>query len=118
MSLKGIIDRFTLVSGLEMKDVSRYLPIIKDCCLYFEEHLRRDLSEADIRRAEHACAVYAFYKISMMGGTEALSMFRVGDVQMQIESPGAYAEKLWAQECEAIADIADIGGCVFRGVRV
>ena len=31
MSLKEIIERFTLVSGLEMKDVSRFMPIIVDC---------------------------------------------------------------------------------------
>ena len=118
MSLKGIIDRFTLVSGLGMKDVSRFLPIIEDCRLYFEERLFDGLSEADTRRAEHACAVYAFYKISMMANTDALSSFKVGDVQMQIEPLGAYAERLWAEECDRIADIMDIGGSLFRSVRV
>ena len=31
MRFKEIIERFTLVSGLEMKEVSRFLPIIEDC---------------------------------------------------------------------------------------
>ncbi len=121
MSLKGIIDRFTLVSGLEMKDVSRFLPIIEDCRLYFEERLHDGLSEADQRRADHACAVYAFYKISMMGSADALKSFRVGDVQMEPEPLGAYAERLWAEERESIADIVDIGDIgsgLFRSVRV
>ena len=117
MSLKEIIVRFTLVSGLEMKEVSRFLPIIEDCRLYFEERLHDGLGDADMRRAAHACAVYAFYKISMTANTDALSSFRVGDVQMQIEPLGAYAERLWAEECEQITDIMDIGG-FFRSVRV
>ena len=51
MSLKEIIVRFTLVSGLEMKEVSRFLPIIEDCRLFFESRVG-ELCEADMRRLE------------------------------------------------------------------
>ena len=118
MSLKEIIERFTLVSGLEMKEVSRYLPIIEDCRLFFESRVG-ELSEADMRRMEYACAVYAFYKISRAGRLDGLRSFKVGDVQMEIEDLGAYAEKLWAEERESISDIFDVNsGFAFRGVRV
>lgn len=118
MRLKEIIERFTLVSGLEMKDVSRYLPIITDCKTFFEER-SFDLSEGDQQRAEHACAVYAFYRISQLGRLDDLKSFRVGDVQMNVEAIGEAAKKLWEAECENISDIVDISGSfAFRSVRV
>lgn len=119
MSLKEIIERFTLVSGLEMKEVSRYMPIIEDCRLYFESRAGEGLSEADTRRLEYSCAVYAFYKVSRAGRLDGLRSFKVGDVQMEIEDYGAYAEKLWAEERDNISDLIDVnGGFAFRGVRV
>lgn len=119
MSLKDIIERFALVSGLEMKDVSRFLPVIADCKDLFEARLGTDLSEGDLRRAANACAVYAFYRISLLGRMDELVSFRVGDVQMNSEAAGAAAERLWAEERENIGDIADVGGdFVFRRVIV
>lgn len=118
MRLKEIIERFTLVSGLEMQDVSRYLPIITDCKDEFEARID-ELGERDMRRAEHACAVYAFYRVSQMGRMDNLRSFKVGDVQMTVEEFGAAAEKLWAAESARIADIIDLGGeFAFRSVRV
>lgn len=118
MRLKEIIERFTLVSGLEMKDVSRFLPIIDDSKAFFEAR-SGGLSESDLRRAEHACAVYAFYRVSQMGRLDDLRSFKVGDVQMNVEAIGEAAEKLWKTERDNIADIVDIGGeFAFRSVRV
>lgn len=118
MRLNEIIERFTLVSGFEMKDVSRYLPIIADCKAFFEERIS-DLSDGDLRRAEHACAVYAFYRISQLGRLDDLSSFKVGDVQMNIEAVGVAAKALWDAERENISDIVDISGdFAFRSVSV
>lgn len=118
MRLKEIIERFTLVSGFEMKDVSRFLPIIADCKAYFES-LLPELNESDLRRAEHACAVYAFYRISQLGRLDDLKSFKVGDVQMNVEAIGEAAKKLWDAERESISDIVDISGSfAFRSVRV
>lgn len=118
MRIKEIIERFTLVSGFEMKDVSRYLPIIVDCKAYFES-LLPELNENDLRRAEYACAVYAFYRISQLGRLDDLKSFKVGDVQMNVEAIGEAAKKLWEAERENISDLLDIsGGFAFRSVRV
>ncbi len=119
MSLKEIIERFALVSGLEMKDVSRFMPIIVDCKEFFEERIADGLSEADLRRAAQACAAYAFYRVTLLGRFDELVSFKVGDVQMSSESAGTAAEKLWAAERESVGDILDIGGSfAFRSVRV
>ena len=119
MSLKEIIERFALVSGLGMTDISRFMPIIADCRDYFEQRMASDLSESDLRRAANACAAYAFYRVAMLGRMDELSSFKVGDVQMSAESAGAAAEKLWNAERESVSDIVDIGGdFAFRSVRV
>ena len=118
MRFKEIIERFTLVSGFEMKDVSRFLPIIEDCKVLFESRCG-ELDESDLRRAEHACAVYAFYRVSQMGRLDDLKSFKVGDVQMDVEAIGQAAQKLWESEQANISDIIDFGGdFAFRSVRV
>lgn len=118
MRFKDIIERFTLVSGFEMKDVSRFLPIIEDCKALFESRCG-ELSESDLRRAEHACAVYAFYRVSQMGRLDDLKSFKVGDVQMNVEAIGQAVQKLWESEQVNISDIIDFGGdFAFRSVRV
>ena len=119
MRFKEIIERFTLVSGLELKDVSRFLPILGDCRAYFESLLPEELSESDQRRAEHACAVYAFYRVSQMGRPDDLRSFKVGDVQMDVDAIGEAAKKLWESERENVSDLIDIsGGFAFRSVSV
>ena len=119
MSLKEIIERFALVSGLRMEDISRFLPVILDCKDYFEERLCDGLSDADLRRAANACASYAFYRVAMLGRLDELVSFKVGDVQMSTVAAGAAAEKLWKVERENISDIADLDGeFAFRSVRI
>ena len=119
MSLKEIIERFALVSGLEMKEISRWLPILMDCKTYFEEHLKDGLSESDMKRAVHACAVYACYRISLISQSADVLSFKVGDVQLTPLPLDENAEKLWLNECENVSDILDIcGGFGFRSVTV
>lgn len=120
MSLNEIIERFTLVSGYERKDISRYLPIIIDCKEFFEERISRELSTSEHRRAVHACAVYAYYRISRLGRDTGVSSFKAGDVQLVMDDDSSnHAEKLWDEERSAIADIVAIdGGFSFKAVRV
>ena len=119
MSLNEIIERFTLVSGYERKEISRYLPIIIDCKEFFEERISRELTPAEHRRAVHACAVYAYYRISRLGRDVGVGSFKAGDVQLVMDESGAVAEKLWQDEKTAVADIVAIDdGFSFRAVRI
>lgn len=119
MSLNELIERFTLVSGFERKDVSRYLPILIDCKVYFESRLRCDLSASDRRRAVHACAVYAYYRVSLTIRDGGLNSFKAGDVSLTVDDMVTSAERMWnAERCE-IADIADMNDdFAFRRVEV
>lgn len=122
MNLNDIIDRFTLVSGLEMRDASRYLPIIIDCKSYMEERLSDGLTDAQQKRAAHACAVYAYYKLCMTLREGGFDYFKAGELQLsskKAEDIRTAAEHLWDEERKAIADIADFdSGFGFRSVRV
>ena len=118
MSLNDIIERFTLVSGMDRQEVSRCLPVILDCQAFFESRCRHDLSPADRRRAAYACAVYAYYKISLTAGGESGS-FKAGDVQISTGNAGTDVARLWAEERAGVADIVDLdSGFGFRSVNI
>lgn len=118
MSLNEIIERFTLVSGWDMQEVSRYLPIIRDCAAYFEDSIGRELTDGERGRVAYACAVYAYYKIASVCRDGGLS-FKAGDVQVNMDEICESARRMWESERREIADIVDIGGdFAFRSVKV
>lgn len=122
MNLNDIIERFTLVSGLNRSDVSRYLPLIADCRAYFEEKIVSGLSGAYQKRAAHACAVYAYYRVCLMIRDGGLDSFKAGDVQISASKLAEQcdaAQRMWDHERTMIADIADFdGGFAFRSVKI
>lgn len=121
MSLNELIKRFLLVSGLQNKDVSLYLPVLIDSKALFEEKTaRRVLSDRELRRLTHACAVYAFYKVSLYNNADALTAFKAGDVSFSMESLRDRALHLWEKERAEISDLLSFSddSFSFRGVRV
>ena len=108
MSLKDVVDRFALVSGLSQKEISRWIFIIIDSIKYFESICKIDaLKESDKKRLSYACAVYAYYKYSLTQ-SELAHSFKAGDVQIS-ESSSLIdtASKLWQIQKNEISDIAD-----------
>ena len=122
MSLNDIIERFTLVSGLEMNEVSRFLPLLIDCKEYFEERMADGLSDSHRRRLAHACAVYAYYRVCLTRTEGACSSIKAGDLQLTGPSRGELrdaARDLWREEREAVAGMVDLeDGFAFRSVTV
>lgn len=121
MRLNEIIERFRLISGFKMKEVSQWTPVIVDCRAFFESRIadRDALADEDIRRLEHACAVYAYYRISQIAQMSDLGSFKVGDVQLNLRAVNEAAEKLWSGERENISDLGDFSdGFSFKRVRV
>ena len=119
MSLHEIIERFTLVSGLEMQDVSRYLTLISDCKALFDDMIDLELNGSERRRLAHACAVYAYYRISCMARDGGLQSFKAGDVQIVTDDDCAAALRLWESERALIADIISFDDdFAFRSVMI
>ena len=118
MSLKDVVDRFALVSGLSQKEISRWIFIIIDSIKYFENICKIDaLKESDKKRLSYACAVYAYYKYSLTQ-SELAHSFKAGDVQIS-ESSSLIdtASKLWQIQKNEISDIADFSESCFVRVR-
>ena len=121
MSLKELIKRFMLVSGCGEKDVSLYLPVLIDAKSLFEKKAGdQPLCEASVRRLTHACAVYAFYKVSLYNNADALTSFKAGDVSFTVESMRKRALSLWEKERAEIGDLICFSDndFTFMGVRV
>lgn len=118
MSLKDVVNRFALVSGLEQNKVSEWFFVIIDCIKYFESKINgRKLTDTEKRRITHACAVYAYYKYSLFNFASKNSRFKAGDVEISTsENLIDHAHTLWQQEKKEIADIVDFDDFCF--VRV
>ncbi len=119
MSLSDVINRFSLVSGLDPKEISMYLPMIVDAIAVFEEKTKgRELSALETRRLTHACAVYAYYKVSLCRNTEELSSFKAGDVSISVEIVRANALSMWEKERDELSDIISFSDSDFSFLGV
>ncbi|MBQ8058010.1 MAG: hypothetical protein IJ275_06735 [Ruminococcus sp.] len=118
MSIKEVIDRFALVSGLEQEDISKWIFIIVDCIKYFESMVDvSKLPDYKYTRLVNACAVYAYYKYSLYSLISTTSKFKAGDIEItQSESISDKAHIMWQQEKIAIADIIDFDDFCFKRV--
>lgn len=119
MSLKDVIDRFALVSGLEQEEISKWIFVIVDCIKYFESKLqKRYYTDEEKMRLSHSCAVYAYYKYSLFNYAQVASKFKVGDIEItNSENLTDKAHALWQNEKGEIADIIDFDGFYFSRVR-
>lgn len=119
MSLKDVLDRFALVSGLSGEEVSKWVFVIIDCIKYFEKALKnKTVSENDKRRLIHSCAVYAYYKYSLMMLASNITKFKAGDIEITCsENLSDTAHQMWQIEKKEIADIIDFDDFCFCRVN-
>jgi hypothetical protein len=118
MSLNEVIERFTLVSGMEMTETSRVLPLILDCYEDFTERVRDGLSESQQRRLAHACAVYAYYRMCLIPQGDGIASLKAGDLQITAGDRLAGAQRMWDEERAVVSKLIDFGGTAFRSVSV
>ncbi|MBR2715901.1 MAG: hypothetical protein IKB73_06840 [Ruminococcus sp.] len=118
MSLKDVLNRFALVSGLSQEDISKWVFVISDCIKFFESRTaNRNFTESERARLVHACAVYAYYKYSMINFAYNSGKFKAGDVEItQSEDMIDKAHKMWQEEKREISDVFDFDDFAFYGV--
>ena len=119
MSLKDVLDRFALVSGLSPEEISKWIFVIIDCIKYFESALNnKTVSDADKRRLVHSCAVYAYYKYSLMMLASNCTKFKAGDIEItRSENLSDTAHEMWQLEKKEIADVIDFDDFCFCKVN-
>ena len=74
----------------------------------------KKLSDEQTGRLTHACAVYAYYKYSLMNFASGVSRFKAGDVEItNAENITDTAHVMWQNEKKEIADIFDFDDFCF-----
>lgn len=119
LSPDAVLKRFELVSGYDRGQVSRYALMILDCIDTFCARLpdNAEYDDTGERRLIHACAVYAYYRVSQCCEDERVTGFKAGDVQYTLSAERSSAERMWQTEKCEIADLVDFDGdMAFKGV--
>ena len=63
MRIERIAERFSLLSGLEGDELSKWTPLLKDAIAYVSALLKPNVkAENHLERLESATATYAYYK--------------------------------------------------------
>ncbi len=116
----AVLRRFELVSGMSKERESSYITLIMDCIDAFCARLpERDYTDVERRRLTHACAVYAYYRVSMCLEDEHVSSFKAGDISFSRDDDRSGASVMWEAEKAEIGDLVDLGdGFRFKGVRI
>ena len=121
MRLNETIERFTLVSGLEPEEVSKWTVICSDASNEIQRMVLPGVkyTEENILRLSKAAGVLAYYKYCMYAHVTKVRAFTAGDVSVTVtQDEMEHAEKLWNAEREALCDIIYIGEpFCFQGVK-
>lgn len=122
MRLSDVINRFTLVSGLEGEEVSAWTVLCVDAMneisLMVQPSKGKDEKEA--LRLSNAAGVYAYYKYCMYSYSSKVKSFSAGGVSVTSSTDEMeHARKLWEAERLLCADLlTDSGEFCFKGVAV
>ena len=108
MNIDDIIVRIKLISSLDDEEISRWLPVCRDCINYIESKVK-DKSYLDIYsdRLCFGAAVLFFYNYSIYNPDNSIESFKAGDIQISLQSTADYAKNLWDSEKERLSDILD-----------
>lgn len=117
MTLDNTLKRFRLITGLSDKEISKWLPVLKDSMLYVEKLVTKsDLTEYDLLRLDNAAAVYAYYRyVSYSVGEE--NSFSAGELSVSVNKDRIKeAQAMWNTELETIGDLVKVN-FIFKRVQ-
>ncbi len=122
MRLSDVIDRFTLVSGLEPEEVSKWTVLCVDAMNEISDSVQplKSKSEKDSLRLSNAAGVYAYYKYCLYTYSSRVKTFSAGVISVTAsDDEMEHARKMWEAEREMCADLlSDKGDFCFKGVAV
>lgn len=122
MRIERIAERFSLLSGLEGDELSKWTPLLKDAIAYVSALLKPGVkAENHLERLESATATYAYYKWILCSEERDATSFKAGDITVSQSHSGATADwayHLWKQSLSEIADITVPCNFFFKGVEV
>lgn len=122
MRLNEVINRFSLVSGLEPSEVTRWTPVCIDAMNEIKSKALPEAleNEGDMLRLSSCAGVLAYYRYCMYLREDRTKQFTAGAVSVTLENPDIEkAHRLWEFERESVSELllATDGFC-FRRVSV
>lgn len=122
MRIERVAERFSLLSGIEGEELSKWTPLIKDSASYVSALIKPGIKESEhLELLESASASYAYYKWVLCSEEKDSSSFKAGDLTVSQSHSGATSQlayQLWKQSLSEIADITVSDDFFFKGVEV
>ncbi len=122
MRLNEVINRFTLVSGLEPHEVSMWIPVCIDAMLQVKAKASKEAlsDEESILRLCALAGVLAYYKYCLYMERDEVKSFTAGSVSItKAQYDTKKAHDLWEFEKNGVSDLLQSHeDFCFRGVRL
>jgi len=122
LRLSEVIERFSLISGLEGEELSRYVPLCVDAVSRIKCRAcgAEKLGLGDVRRLENCAAALAFYKYALYSQEGTIESFEAGAVKVSLgKGLLERARMILDEELRGAQDIVSLeDDFAFKGVRV
>lgn len=120
MNLQETLERFAIIAGLSMDDISPWIPICEDAYDEIKRNLREETDEDEnSRRLNVAAAALAFYRYVLYesSGNRAES-FSAGELRIKANAQSAVkmAYSVWKDARNAVADLLTDNDFMFERI--
>lgn len=108
MRLNEVINRFSLVSGLEPSEVTKWTPVCIDAMNEIKSKALPEAleNEADMLRLSACAGALAYYRYCMYKNEDRTKQFTAGAVSVTMENTNTEkAHKLWEFERKSVEDL-------------
>ena len=108
MRLNEVINRFSLVSGLEPSEVTKWTPVCVDAMNEIKRKVLPGVleDEGNVLRLSACAGVLAYYRYCMYKNGDRTKQFTAGAVSVTMEnSDTEKAQKLWEFERRSVEDL-------------
>ena len=108
MRLNEVINRFSLVSGLEPSEVTKWTPVCVDAMNEIKRKVLPGVleDEGNVLRLSACAGVLAYYRYCMYKNGDKTKQFTAGAVSVTMEnSDTEKAQKLWEFERRSVEDL-------------
>ena len=107
MRLNEVINRFSLVSGLEPSEITKWTPVCVDAMNEIKSKaLPGILENEDVLRLSACAGVLAYYRYCLYKNGDRTKRFTAGSVSVTMENTDAQrAHKLWEFERKSVEEL-------------
>lgn len=121
MDIQGILERFSLISGLTNEEALIWVPLLTDAKNEIEAKLKDDVDlTAENRRLNVAAAAFGFYKYTLYKFSNSeTGSFSAGDISVNLNEKEIIniAFNIWLEAKASIHDLLKDDEFLFQGVN-